>query len=119
MVGTLRDKPPTLYAINKNNIKKHGKEMKETQIDKKAREYADKTLAMADPELAATDYARHTKMGVRVFDGNDLEVAFDCGYQQALLDIEKELDRTTVERFQFPVLHVRKWINQQRVEEEE
>ena len=93
--------------------------MKETQIDKKAREYADKTLAMADPELAATDYARHTKMGVRVFDGNDLEVAFDCGYQQALLDIEKELDRTTVERFQFPVLHVRKWINQQRVEEEE
>ena len=119
MVVTLRDKPPTLYAINQNNIKKHGKEMKETQIDKKAREYADKTLAMADPELAATDYARHTKMGVRVFDGNDLEVAFDCGYQQALLDIEKELDRTTVERFQFPVLHVRKWINQQRVEEEE
>ena len=93
--------------------------MKETQIDKKAREYADKTLAMADPELAATDYARHTKMGVRVFDGNDVEVAFDCGYRQALLDIEKELDRTTVERFQFPVLHVRKWINQQRVEEEE
>ena len=98
---------------------KHGKEMKETQIDKKAREYADKTLAMADSVLAASNYARHNKMGVSIFTGNDVEVAFDCGYQQALLDIEKELDRITAEGFQFPVLHVRKWINQQRVEEEE
>ena len=93
--------------------------MKETQINKKAREYADKTLAMADSVLAASGYARHNKMGVSIFTGSDVEVAFDCGYQQALLDIEKELDRITAEGFQFPVLHVRKWINQQRVEEEE
>ena len=93
--------------------------MKETPIDKKARDYADKTLAMADPELANTGYQRHTKMGVNVFSGSDIEVAFDCGYQQALLDIEKEFDRITVEGFQFPVLHIRKWINQQREETEE
>lgn len=93
--------------------------MKETQIDKKAREYADKTLAMADPELAKCGYGRHIKMNVNIFNGGDVELAFDCGYQQALLDIEKELDRITAEGFQFPVLHIRKWINQQRVEEEE
>ena len=92
--------------------------MKDTPIDKKSREYADKTLAMADSVLAASGYARHNKMGISIFTGSDVEVAFDSGYHQALIDIEKEFDRITADGFQFPVLHIRKWIKQQREEVE-
>jgi len=52
-------------------------------IDKKlleaSEEYADRMLKQADPELAACGYQRHTKMGVHIFNGSDLEEAFING----------------------------------------
>lgn len=49
--------------------------------------YADERLNVANPELAISAYARHTKMKIHVFDGNDLEAAFEDGYEQAEKDI--------------------------------
>ena len=58
------------------------------------------------------------KTHLRQIERPEVEVAFDSGYHQALIDIEKEFDRITAEGFQFPVLHIRKWIKQQREEVE-
>ena len=48
--------------------------------------YADEQLAIIDKELSETGYSRHTKMGVRIFNGSDIEQAAMEGYEQAEKD---------------------------------
>lgn len=49
--------------------------------------YADERLKIVDKELFETGYSRHTKMGVHVFDGSQIEEAFLDGYEQAERDL--------------------------------
>ncbi len=48
-------------------------------LDKAAEQYTDMQLSIIDSELSKTSYARHTKMGIRVFCGSDIEEAIDAG----------------------------------------
>ena len=49
--------------------------------------YADNKLAIVDKELSETSYHRHTKMGVCIFNGSDIEQAAMDGYEQAEKDL--------------------------------
>ena len=49
--------------------------------------YADEQLAIIDKELSESNYSRHTKMGVHIFDGSDIEQAAMDGYEQAEKDL--------------------------------
>ena len=62
-----------------------------SKIDEMSVQYADKQLEMADPELYATSYSRHTKMGIRVFCGSDIEEAYTDGAKAVLEEIEDVL----------------------------
>lgn len=59
--------------------------------------YADNKLSIVDKELSETSYHRHTKMGVKIFDGRDIEQAAMDGYEQA------ENDLTPAFEFSFDV----------------
>lgn len=48
-------------------------------VEQAARDYADKILQRADPEFAAQGYARRDKMRAAMFDGTDIEAAFEAG----------------------------------------
>ena len=68
-----------------------------SKIDEMSVQYADKQLEMADPELYATSYSRHTKMGIRVFCGYDIEEAYTDGAKAVLEEIEKAMKECDVD----------------------
>ena len=39
------------------------------------------------------------------------------GYLAALADVEEEIDMCTISGYQFPILHLRKWIDKQKGKE--
>ena len=55
--------------------------------------YADNKLAIVDKELSETSYHRHIKMGVRIFNGSDIEQAAMDGYEQAEKDLIPLINR--------------------------
>ena len=57
---------------------------------KAAELYADKKLEAVDPELSATNYQRHTKMRVRIFDGSDVEEAHLDGMKEMKQQMMKD-----------------------------
>lgn len=48
-------------------------------VTRAARDYADGVLKRTDPEFAAQGYTRHEKMRAAMFDGTDIEDAFEAG----------------------------------------
>lgn len=58
-----------------------------TRAEEFSIKYADNKLAIVDKELSETNYHRHTKMGVHIFDGSDIEQAAMDGYEQAEKDL--------------------------------
>lgn len=62
-------------------------------LNKAAELYADKILEAIDPELADTNYHRHIKMRVRIFDGSHIEDA----YLDGLKDMKEYLMKDVVE----------------------
>lgn len=55
--------------------------------------YADNKLSIVDKELSETSYHRHTKMGIRIFDGSDIEEAAKNGYEQAEKDVWERIEK--------------------------
>ena len=37
--------------------------------------------------------------------------SYESGYKECLVDLKKEINRLTVERYQFPLLHIFDWID--------
>jgi len=75
-----------------------------SKIDEMSVQYADKQLEMADPELYATSYSRHTKMGIRVFCGSDIEEAYTDGAKAVLEEIEKAMKECDVDGSPFAAI---------------
>ena len=48
-------------------------------LEEAAKEYADKRLSIINPEISNRSYSRHTKMALPLFDGCELESAFEEG----------------------------------------
>lgn len=48
-------------------------------LEEAAKEYADKRLSIINPEISKSSYSRHTKMALPLFDGCELESAFEEG----------------------------------------
>ena len=67
-----------------------------SKIDEMSVQYADKQLEIVDPELYATSYSRHTKMGIRVFCGSDIEEAYTDGAKAVLEEIEKAWNSSSI-----------------------
>lgn len=85
---------PALSSVPAAESRANG-ETKSEDLDRAATDYADRQLSIIDKELSETAYARHTKMGIRVFCGSDIEEAFDAGArwqreQTAMLDMFRE-----------------------------
>ena len=54
--------------------------------------YADARLELLRPDIAADNYTRGRKMSLDIFDGNEVESAYEAGYEQALKDVKKDIE---------------------------
>ena len=57
------------------------------KAEEKAQAYADARLELLRPDIAADNYSRSRKMSLDVFDGFEVESAYENGYEQALKDL--------------------------------
>lgn len=49
--------------------------------------YTDARLELLRPDIAADNYTRGRKMSLDIFDGNEVESAYEAGYEQAEKDL--------------------------------
>lgn len=50
-----------------------------TNLEEAYENFADRRLAVVRPDISKTSYSRHTKMTMDLFDGYELENAFELG----------------------------------------
>ena len=55
--------------------------------------YADARLELLRPDIAATSYTRGRKMSLDLFDGSEVESAYEVGYEQAEKDLMEKAGR--------------------------
>lgn len=73
----------------------------------KSTNYVDEQLAIVDPELSQSNYHRHTKMGVKMFTGSDIEQAYEDGANFVISEVEtllQELKEKNQTLWTYPAL---------------
>ena len=62
-----------------------------SKIEEMSAKYTDERLNLLRPDIRDSSYSRHTKMTLDLFDGYELESAFEEGAKAVLEEIEKIL----------------------------
>lgn len=60
-----------------------------SKIEEMSAKYADERLSLLRPDISDSSYSRHTKMTLNLFDGYELESAYEKGANAVLEEIEK------------------------------
>jgi hypothetical protein len=68
-----------------------------SKIDEMSAKYADERLSLLWPDISDSSYSRHTKMTLNLFDGYELESAYEEGAKAVLEEIEKAMKECDVD----------------------
>lgn len=60
-----------------------------SKVEEMSEKYADKRLLIVEPSIYDSGYSRTTKMSLRLFDGYEVESAYEYGANAVLEEIEK------------------------------